>query len=119
MFVPKFYYLLLILNGFLQLSLAHKTIEEAKAAEHSHVKKYHKKLKKQDGAIRLVGGEGDYEGNKLTTKFNQKSIEVKVESQETLKFCMTENGETFATTNGMKMRQKSCVDSWASPVSRK
>lgn len=43
-------------------SMGHTTVEEAKAAKHSSIKKYHKKLKKQDGAIRLIGGSGDHEG---------------------------------------------------------
>lgn len=28
-------------------------------------KKYHKKLRKEEGAIRLVGGQNDYEGNTI------------------------------------------------------
>lgn len=41
---------------------AHETIEEAKAAKHATIKKYYKKLRKQDGAIRLIGGRNEYEG---------------------------------------------------------
>lgn len=55
--------LAIIFHLFISTSLSHSTLEEAKAAKHSSIKKYHKKLKKQDGAIRLIGGIGDHEGN--------------------------------------------------------
>lgn len=42
---------------------AHSSVEEAKAARHNAVRKYHKKLKKQEGALRLVGGQNEYEGD--------------------------------------------------------
>lgn len=42
--------------------LSHSTLEEAQQIHHSPAKKYRKKLRKEDGAIRLVGGTNDYEG---------------------------------------------------------
>lgn len=45
--------------------LAHTTLEEAQQINHSPAKKYSKKLRKEDGAIRLVGGSNDYEGKQL------------------------------------------------------
>lgn len=39
-------------------------IDDVKIVNHlSPVKKNHKKLKKEEGAIRLVGGSNDYEGS--------------------------------------------------------
>lgn len=49
----------------IHLSTAHSTIEEAKAVKYSAIKKHHKRLNKQDGAIRLVGGEGEFEGERV------------------------------------------------------
>lgn len=54
----------IILHALISVSLAHTTVEEAKAAKHSSIKKYQKKLKKQDGAIRLIGGSGDHDGKR-------------------------------------------------------
>lgn len=42
--------------------LSHSTLEEAQQIHHSPAKKYKKKLRKEEGAIRLVGGTNDYEG---------------------------------------------------------
>lgn len=56
--------------------LSHSTLEEAQQIHHSPAKKYKKKLRKEEGAIRLVGGTNDYEGKhfrfylKLFNKFN-------------------------------------------------
>lgn len=44
---------------------SHSTLEEAQQINHSPAKKYKKKLRKEDGAIRLVGGLNDYEGEQL------------------------------------------------------
>lgn len=44
------------------LVLSHSTVEEAQHINPSPVKKYKKKLRKEEGAIRLVGGSNDYEG---------------------------------------------------------
>lgn len=63
----------IILHVLISASLAHTTVEEAKAAKHSSIKKYHKKLKKQDGAIRLFGGSADHEGIFLKCEFGNKS----------------------------------------------
>jgi lysyl oxidase-like protein 2/3/4 len=41
---------------------AHHSIDEAKAERQNLVKKYLKKLKKEEGAIKLVGGKNEYEG---------------------------------------------------------
>lgn len=60
----------LLLHVLIAVSMAHTSVEEAKAAKYSSVKKYHKKLKKQDGAIRLVGGSGDHEGKRNIWKSN-------------------------------------------------
>lgn len=54
----------ILLYVIISAALAHTSVEEAKAAKHGSIKKYHKKLKKQDGAIRLVGGSDDHEGEK-------------------------------------------------------
>lgn len=40
----------------------HRTIDAAKINKHLSAKKHWKKLKKQDGAIRLVGGRNEHEG---------------------------------------------------------
>lgn len=55
---------------------AHETIEEAKAAKHVHIKKYYKKLQKQDGAIRLIGGRSEYEGENNKKKISSKYFNV-------------------------------------------
>lgn len=54
----------ILLHVLVAAALAHTSVEEAKAAKHSSIKKYHKKLKKQDGAIRLIGGSGEHEGKR-------------------------------------------------------
>lgn len=51
------------------VSAVHRTLEEAKEARANLVKKYFKKLKKQEGAIKLVGGSGDNEGDGNTYIF--------------------------------------------------
>lgn len=48
---------------FVSVQCAHRTIEEAKEERASLVKKYFKKLKKHEGAIKLVGGRTDNEGD--------------------------------------------------------
>lgn len=58
----------IIVHMLISVSLAHKTVEEAKAAKHNSIKKYHKKLRKQDGAIRMIGGSGDHEGKTRTRR---------------------------------------------------
>lgn len=55
--------ILIILQLGIAMAVDHLTVEEAKTVKHNSIKKYHKKLKKQDGAIRLVGGENDFEGD--------------------------------------------------------
>lgn len=40
----------------------HSTLEEAKQINASPARKYKKKLRKEEGAIRLVGGSNEYEG---------------------------------------------------------
>lgn len=52
------------------IALAHTSVEEAKAAKHSSIKKHHKRLKKQDGAIRLVGSTSDHEGKHIMENRN-------------------------------------------------
>lgn len=58
----KIVFRVLLLHALIIVSLGHTSVEEAKEAKHSSIKKYHKKLKKQDGAIRLIGGLGEHEG---------------------------------------------------------
>lgn len=48
---------------------SHSTLEEAQRIHHSPAKKYKKKLRKEDGAIRLVGGLNDFEGERLFLRF--------------------------------------------------
>ena len=43
-------------------ALQGSALEEARLHRENLVKKYLKKLKKEDGAIKLVGGRGDFEG---------------------------------------------------------
>lgn len=45
--------------------LSHSTIEEAQHINASPLRKYKKKLRKEEGAIRLVGGSNDYEGTTI------------------------------------------------------
>lgn len=40
----------------------HRTLDEAKAARERLVKKHLKRLRKEEGAIKLVGGANEYEG---------------------------------------------------------
>lgn len=50
---------------FLQLStcvLSHSSLDQEPQINPSPAKKYNKKLRKEEGAIRLVGGSNDYEG---------------------------------------------------------
>lgn len=47
----------------LTVVLSHSTLEEAQQINPSPAKKYRKKLRKEEGAIRLVGGTNDYEGS--------------------------------------------------------
>lgn len=56
---------LLLLFGCLAcvVSGVHRTLDEARAAREQLVRKHLKRLKKTDGAVKLVGGAGDYEGN--------------------------------------------------------
>ncbi|XP_062561453.1 lysyl oxidase homolog 2B [Armigeres subalbatus] len=44
-------------------ALQGSALEEARLQRENMVRKYLKKLKKEDGAIKLVGGRGDFEGN--------------------------------------------------------
>lgn len=49
----------------LQLSTcvrSHLSVDQAQQINPSPAKKYAKKLRKEEGAIRLVGGSNDYEG---------------------------------------------------------
>lgn len=43
-------------------ALQGSALEEARLHRENLVRKYLKKLKKEDGAIKLVGGRGDFEG---------------------------------------------------------
>lgn len=43
-------------------ALQGSALEEARLQRENMVRKYLKKLKKEDGAIKLVGGRGDFEG---------------------------------------------------------
>lgn len=61
MFV-KFFGVLIIFQLLNSVFCVHKTIEEAKAAREILVKKHLKRLKKEEGALKLVGGQNDYEG---------------------------------------------------------
>lgn len=53
---------LLIVTFLVKVQCAHRTLDEAKEARQQLVKKYIKRLKKEDGAVKLVGGANDYEG---------------------------------------------------------
>jgi lysyl oxidase-like protein 2/3/4 len=41
---------------------AHRSIDDAKAERQKLVQKYLKTLKKEEGAIKLIGGKNEYEG---------------------------------------------------------
>lgn len=45
------------------LVAAHQSLEQAKRERQKMVQKYIKHLKKEEGAIKLVGGQNEYEGN--------------------------------------------------------
>lgn len=64
MFV-KFFGLLIIFQILNSVYCVHKTIEEAKAAREVLVKKHLKRLKKEEGALKLVGGQSENEGKVL------------------------------------------------------
>lgn len=54
--------IVLILQLVIFVCGEHRTIDAAKINKHNSAKKHWKKLKKQDGAIRLVGGRNEHEG---------------------------------------------------------
>lgn len=60
--------LVIIIAATVALALQESTLEKARHHRENLVRKYLKKLKKEEGAIKLVGGDGDYEG-KLTFFF--------------------------------------------------
>lgn len=74
----KFWCLIIILSILLCSVQMVRLIDDAKSTTYtSPAKKYHKKLKKEDGAIRLVGGVTDNEGElpisfRIQKKFIQK-----------------------------------------------
>lgn len=51
-----------LLIEFSTLISSHSSLEEATYINRSPAKKYKKKLRKEEGALRLVGGSNDYEG---------------------------------------------------------
>lgn len=53
----------LLLEAAFPVTAVHRSLDEAKAARQKLVRKHLKRLKKADGAIKLVGGAGDYEGS--------------------------------------------------------
>lgn len=53
---------------------AHRTLDEAKAARERLVKKHMKRLRKEEGAIKLVGGANEYEGNRVIPQVNGKKV---------------------------------------------
>lgn len=55
--------LLLLYVVLASVSGTHRTLDEARAAREQLVRKHLKRLKKTEGAVKLVGGAGDYEGN--------------------------------------------------------
>lgn len=66
MFLSKHSILYLaIFLEFLLLVRSQTVNDETNVTSHSPAKKYHKKLRKEEGAIRLVGGQNDYEGNTI------------------------------------------------------
>lgn len=52
----------LIVLESVQVDGVHRTLDEAKAARERLVKKHLKRLRKEEGAIKLVGGANEYEG---------------------------------------------------------
>lgn len=54
--------LLLIVTFLVTVQCVHRTLDEAKEARQRLVKKYIKRLKKEEGAVKLVGGAHEYEG---------------------------------------------------------
>lgn len=64
-----FWCILVICCQLLTFVSSHSTLEEAQQIHRSPAKKYRKKLRKEEGAIRLVSGANDYEGEKVLLKF--------------------------------------------------
>lgn len=64
-----FWCILVIFCQLLTFVTSHSTLEEAQQIHHSPAKKYRKKLRKEEGAIRLVNGANDYEGERMHLKF--------------------------------------------------
>lgn len=54
--------LVLIVMCLGTVQCVHRTLEEAMEVRQRLVKKYIKRLKKEEGAVKLVGGANEYEG---------------------------------------------------------
>lgn len=60
--IGQIFWCIVLLIEFSTLISSHSTLDEATEISRSPAKKYKKKLRKEEGAIRLVGGSNDYEG---------------------------------------------------------
>lgn len=54
---------ILIISVTISNAVVHHSLEEARLERQRLVQKYIKTLNKEEGAIRLVGGDAEYEGN--------------------------------------------------------
>lgn len=80
--------------GFSTLAASHSSVEEALQINRSPAKKYRKKLRKEEGAIRLVGGSNDYEGKtyqfrhpaKIKSIQNSIELDVHEDTEMAMKF---------------------------------
>lgn len=66
---------------------AHRTLDEAKAARERLVKKHMKRLRKEEGAIKLVGGANEYEGNRVISQVNGKKVICIFKIKKTTRKC--------------------------------
>lgn len=63
--LSTFLWLLLLHQCQPATAVVHRTLDEARAARQQLVQKHLKRRQKADGALKLVGGAGDYEGGWL------------------------------------------------------
>lgn len=71
--LPLLVFITLILHGFV-MGAVQRTLEEARQERQRLVQKYIKTLNKEEGAIRLVGGETEYEGKGMKRQVNEEKI---------------------------------------------
>lgn len=60
--------LFIVFSAFVCHAVVHHSLEEARLERQRLVQKYIKTLNKEEGAVRLVGGDVDYEGELVKTE---------------------------------------------------